>query len=219
MFDSLVPEYDRFNSVSSMGLDSLWRRKLSRIFQDKSFILDIGTGTGRMAHTLARSGVRVLGVDFSEKMISSAQKKGRRNPLISFGVASANQLPYGDGTFDGVSSAFVLRNLHENGVLDKSFQESFRVLSLGGRMAHLELTRPPARVLAWGHAVYLKTILPFLGRSFFRSRWPKNYLKRTIQKFPEPAAICERMRQAGFNDVDTLPLHGGIASIYTGVKC
>ena len=35
MFDALVPEYDRFNRLSSLGMDVLWRREVVRSRQEK----------------------------------------------------------------------------------------------------------------------------------------------------------------------------------------
>lgn len=158
MFDALVPEYDRFNRISSLGLDVGWRRELTRMFQPGARILDVGTGTGDLAKELAGSASEVIGVDFAEKMVAAAADKLRAEKKIQFQVASADDLPFGPRSFDGIASAFVVRNLHHGGVLGRSFREFFRVLRPGGQMVHLELARPPRGVLSWGHQAYLKLI-------------------------------------------------------------
>ena len=219
MFDALVPEYDRFNRISSLGLDQLWRRELVEIFSPGSYVLDVGTGTGDLAKALVEHGCPVVGVDFSAKMIAAAKEKLRFNAEACFEVAKADELPFGPRSFDGISSAFVIRNLHHGGVLPQSFREFYRVLKPGSQMAHLELLRPPRGVMAWGHRAYMKTILPVIGWLNFGNRWPGHYLESTIEKFPEPSTMCQQMRWAGFERVCHYPLSGGVAGLFVGTRC
>lgn len=63
-------------------------------------ILDIGCGTGDLAHSLTELGATVTGIDQSENMIKQAQEK---YPAISFQVANANELSFNQ-QFDAVFS-------------------------------------------------------------------------------------------------------------------
>lgn len=218
MFDQLVPGYDQFNRIGSLGLDGSWRRELTRILKEKKCVLDVGTGTGELAFDLSQCGAQVTGVDFSEPMILRAQRKYKNLTRLKFQVAHADHLPFETHYFDGLSSAFLIRNLHFEGILDASFREFFRVLKPEGCMVHLELTRPSMGFLKWGHDVYLRSILPLVGRLVFGSRWPKRYLRDTIQGFIFPEEICQRMRWAGFSQISHYPLSGEIAGLFVGVK-
>ena len=219
MFDTLVPKYDRFNRVSSLGLDTVWRRELAKVMAQRNYILDVGTGTGKVIAELMKKGRQVVGVDFSDSMIAAAQERYQSEPNVSFSVGKANQLPFAPNTFDGLTSAFVVRNLHHAGVMESSFREFARVLKKGGLMAHLELTKPPKGVLYWGHHLYLRSVVPMIGRLMFRGSWPKGYLSSTIQQFPAPKEMCQRIRWAGFDQVSHYALSGGIASLFCAVKC
>jgi len=70
-------------------------------------ILDLGTGTGEGALLLAREFpvASVRGVDISEEMVRTAQRKVGLDPdgRIAFRVADAAALPYGADSFDLVS--------------------------------------------------------------------------------------------------------------------
>lgn len=220
MFNALVPEYDRFNRLSSLGLDVLWRKELAGYFKSRNHVLDVGTGTGDLSRELLTRGAEsVHGIDFSENMIEAARVKMKGEKRASFSVARADELPFEPRTFDGITSAFVIRNLHHGEVLAQSMREFFRVLKPQSQMVHLELSRPHNQVLSWGHRAYLKTVLPLIGRVSFGQRWPSGYLEKTIEKFPEPRVICQNMRWAGFENVGHYSLSGGIASLYVGWRC
>jgi demethylmenaquinone methyltransferase / 2-methoxy-6-polyprenyl-1,4-benzoquinol methylase len=124
MFDTLVSGYDRFNALSSMGLDSAWRSRVAQMFSPNGHVLDVGTGTGDLAKTLAVHGCQVIGVDFSPNMITAAKAKLKGFKNISLDVASAEQLPFEPRTFDGITSAFVIRNLNHGGLLAPSLSST-----------------------------------------------------------------------------------------------
>lgn len=219
MFDKLVPEYDRFNRISSFGLDVAWRREVARHFHKGSHILDVGTGTGDLARELLNGGMRVTGVDFSSNMIDAARRKLGQNPNADFQVSSANRMPFEPGTFEGLCSAFVVRNLHHGGILWEAVREFHRVLRPGGLMVHLELSTPPKGIMSLGHRAYVKAVLPLIGRLHFGRRWPSRYLEKTIESFPAARTVCQQIRWAGFDRVAYYPLSGGIAGLFVGSKC
>ncbi|APC97385.1 class I SAM-dependent methyltransferase [Francisella frigiditurris] len=65
-------------------------------------ILDLGCGTGRLANTIAESGAKVTGVDYSLDMVNRAKKL---YPNIDFHVADAQQsLDFSENSFDAVFS-------------------------------------------------------------------------------------------------------------------
>lgn len=69
--------------------------------------LDVGTGAGGLAFALAGRGADVVGVDISEEGLAQArQKAAERGSAADFRFGDAEELPFEDGAFDGVASAF-----------------------------------------------------------------------------------------------------------------
>lgn len=67
-------------------------------------VLDIGVGTGRYAMPLQKSGVSVVGVDISRKMVDVGLAKGLRNTVLADGA----RLPFVGGSFDVAATMHVL---------------------------------------------------------------------------------------------------------------
>jgi ubiquinone/menaquinone biosynthesis C-methylase UbiE len=114
----------------------------ARVTQDKQ-VLDLGTGPGLVAAAVVERGATAVGIDFSEAMLAEARK---RYPAIEFQQASAESLPFQDGTFDSVVGNFVLHHL---GRPTKALEEAARVLRKDGRIA-LTVWADPSTLEAFG---------------------------------------------------------------------
>jgi demethylmenaquinone methyltransferase/2-methoxy-6-polyprenyl-1,4-benzoquinol methylase len=211
MFSRLAPRYDRFNRWSSLGLDGVWRRALISRLRPGGDVLDMGCGTGDLTLLAAAAGHRAAGLDFSEEMLEVARKRG---PGLTWTRASAAETGFPDGRFDAVVSAYVMRNLYRGGLLDGSLREARRVLRQGGRLLFLDLTRPRNALLRWGHAAYMRTVLPLVGRVVCGADWPGDYLKTSIEDLPSDAVLRAAFESAGFTNFQVAPLSGGIVSLF-----
>lgn len=69
--------------------------------------LDVGTGGGGLAFAFAARGAGVVGVDIAEDGLAHARAAAAERGLdVDFRRADAQDLPFADGEFDGVGSAF-----------------------------------------------------------------------------------------------------------------
>lgn len=102
-------------------------------------VLDIGSGPGHVAEALSQTGAQVTGVDFSTQMVEIATQ---RYPQVTFQQANAEQLPFGDNSFDAVVSNFVVHHLARPDVV---FKEVSRVLKPGGCFAFIVFEAPEAQ--------------------------------------------------------------------------
>jgi demethylmenaquinone methyltransferase/2-methoxy-6-polyprenyl-1,4-benzoquinol methylase len=90
-----------------------------------------------------------------------------------------------------------------------------RVLSPGGRVAILEFGVPDVPVISTIYKVYLNRVLPALGRAISRNTVAYGYLPESIGVFATPAEFVTILRNAGFTDVEAVPLTFGAVFLYT----
>lgn len=117
-------------------------------------VLDIGAGIGGPARFLAeKRGCRVTGADLSEAFVEAARYLSERtgqSAQVSFEVASALALPFGEGSFDVALLQHVAMNIADR---PRLYREIRRVLRPGGRFATFDVVLADA-VLAGGDPLY-----------------------------------------------------------------
>jgi ubiquinone/menaquinone biosynthesis C-methylase UbiE len=98
-------------------------------------LLDIGCGTGLFVEKYIQHGGRGTGLDLSEKMVAKAR---HRCPDCEFIVGTGEKLPFGDNSFNAVSSVLVFSYVRDPGAM---LSEVYRVLEPGGSVALCTLGR------------------------------------------------------------------------------
>src|SRR6478735_2432379 len=87
MFGAIASRYDLANHLLSCGLDFLWRNRVAELVEEvkPATILDLATGTGDLALLLQKrvQSAQITAADFSEEMLSLAQKKGVRQTILA----------------------------------------------------------------------------------------------------------------------------------------
>ena len=222
MFGRIANRYDLLNRLLSVRRDRGWRRSAaSRLPPEPSGrVLDLCGGTGDLAIEVARQrrARTVICCDFAHPMLLLAATKFTHENLAdrcSVLEADGLRLPFADGTFDGVTVGFGIRNFAD---LTAGLREIHRVLSRRGRLVVLEFSRPPGRWISRLYGLYLHRVLPRLGDGAGGGGGAYRYLARTIADFPDPAVLAGRIREAGFVTCDWTPLTGGIVAVHTGNK-
>jgi demethylmenaquinone methyltransferase / 2-methoxy-6-polyprenyl-1,4-benzoquinol methylase len=212
MFDGLARRYDLLNDVLSVGLDRRWRRAAATSLHVTPGrpVLDLGCGTGKLGALLAARGP-VVGLDVSRAMLVRARGGGRRLLLAQ---GSAFRLPFADGSFGGVASAFVLRNLND---LEAAFGEMRRVVAPGGGLSLLDITEPSHPLMRRLFDAYFRRAAPALG-SLIGKRGEYSYLVRSLSHLPPAEEMVGRLQRAGFGNCAARPLTGGMVTLFTGER-
>jgi len=173
VFSRIARRYDRINRILSLGRDDHWRHSAIKHLPPGR-VLDLGAGTGA-----AEFGDReVVALDPAVEMLSLSHVRSRV-------VGVGESLPFADGSFDGVFSAFVLRNLTS---VPGTLSEMARVLRPQGRAAIVDLGRPQKAWKRGLHRAGTAVVLPTVGLLAGAPR-EYTYLHRSLDKLPQPAKL------------------------------
>lgn len=218
MFGRIAPRYDIMNRLMTFGQDLHWRRLLlQRIaLKQNERMLDLGTGTGDIAgEALSDEKVSLcVGADFALEMM----QVGRLRPAmrqVRWTGSDALHLPFPGGSFDAVTSGFLMRNVID---IDAALAEQYRVLRVGGRVACLDTTPPLDNWLRPLILMHFRFIMPLLGRLVAGQAEAYAYLPSTTEKFLAPEALQQKFAQAGFRNVRYQRLMLGTIALHWAEK-
>lgn len=134
-YDAIAADYDRQVQGDAWMRRVLWQR-YGDVFRPGEHILDVSCGTGTDAIFLARSGMRVTGVDASPAMIAQLRSKvvaaGLADQVEAWVMDAARLSELPAASFDGIISAFAGLNTISD--LSAFAADAARVLRPGGRM-------------------------------------------------------------------------------------
>jgi demethylmenaquinone methyltransferase/2-methoxy-6-polyprenyl-1,4-benzoquinol methylase len=241
MFGRIAWRYDLMNRLMTFGRDRAWRRYtvaqlgLEAEDSDTKLVLDVATGTGDLAfETLdQRPKAHVVGLDFVPEMLDLAREKvgaraeqdlGVRHPeekkrsasgSLDLLAGDALQIPFPNGTFDGIVTGFALRNVTD---IPAAFAEMARVTKKGGRVACLEIAKPRTPFFNRLFAVYFYKFVPLLGGWITGQRSAYTYLPHSLSAFLNPDEIAGVMSQTGWQDVRYKRLMLGTVAVHAGIR-
>jgi demethylmenaquinone methyltransferase/2-methoxy-6-polyprenyl-1,4-benzoquinol methylase len=213
MFTRIAGRYDLMNALMTAGRHHAWRAVAARaaVAAPPGPILDLATGTGDLALAIRKLDPRreIIGADFAEAMLqAAAQKPAVRASAIPLLGADALALPFRNGTFAAVTSAFLLRNLED---LRAGLQEMRRVTRPGGRVVTLEITPPGIPIWSQLFGLYFRKVVPAIGAVVARDRQAYTYLPDSVDRFLTPRELATLMRAVGYRDASYVRL--GLATI------
>ena len=152
--------------------------------------LDVGCGIGGWVLFLAEEGYNIQGIDRAPRVIRALAEY---NPDLRLKVGEPGQLPYADGSFDGVLGVGMLEYL--DGEVPKALSELNRVLRDDG-FVFIEV--PIMNTLRRWFYIPLKRLQKMIYSALGKQATFANYLfdRRQLKRL---------IRQAGFEIVDEAP--------------
>jgi ubiquinone/menaquinone biosynthesis C-methylase UbiE len=199
-FDQIAPTYDGWAS----GQHGRVAARLVDLVKPKKgqHALDVGTGTGLVAHLVAARVApgTVMGIDLSDRMLSIARSKPSKNTQF-LGMA-AERLVFRPETFDLVTMGEALAYLADPG---DALSEAHRVLKTGGRLAVSSQRRS---LSTRAQDLFFQGLAPLARRHYLN--FPRYSSDRS--QFGEPGILPQLLESAGFKvDLLTEMVTGGRA--------
>src|SRR5580765_1288674 len=107
LFATIADRYDLITVLLSYGQDRRWKKRLVAMASPRPGMraVDLATGTGDIAFSLAAAGAGVCGVDVTQRMIELANAKATHlsgGPVFLVGDMIA--LPFAGDSFDLVTA-------------------------------------------------------------------------------------------------------------------
>ena len=128
---------------------------------------------------------------------------------------NAEELPFNNNFFDKYIISFCLRNVTN---IQKTLEESFRVLKDGGEFFCMEFSKVNQNSLNNIYNVYKNNLIPLLGKIITKKTDAYNYLAESIDTFPNQDVLQKSLTKIGYVNVTYYNLFGGIVSIHRGWK-
>ena len=219
VFDQVYDHYDLMNDFMSLGIHRVWKKNLLNMMNPSpnKRLIDVACGTGDIAklylkHVSKLS--KITCVDPNKGMIKKGKEKLYKFDNLDWIVASAENLPIIENTFDFYTISFGLRNTKN---LSKTLAEAYRVLKPGGRFLCLEFSKIQNSNLEFLYKNYSK-LIPSIGKLIVGKKEPYEYLTKSIENFINQDELLDMIIKSGFKKSTYKNLSGGIVSIHSGWK-
>ena len=206
VFTEIADYYDEMNEIMSMHMVQGWHRFMMRKAGDirGKRCLDVGTGTGEIAFHVARTageGSTVVGVDITPRMLELAARKEAELGLpvrIDWREGDALNLDFPDGSFDLVTSGYMLRNV-------------------------CDIHKPKNSVIRFFYNIYMRRVKRYgrkydKGKSIDGRQSAYEWLTASIEGFPYGEDMVKIFRKAGFEDARFYVKSFGAVNIYVGTR-
>ncbi|MDR0559240.1 MAG: bifunctional demethylmenaquinone methyltransferase/2-methoxy-6-polyprenyl-1,4-benzoquinol methylase UbiE [Prevotellaceae bacterium] len=219
MFNSIASKYDFLNSLFSLRIDKLWRRKLRKMLDcaNPAVVLDVATGTADLAiECVKKKKKKIIGIDISNEMLELGRKKIEKKNLcdhIELLYGDSENLNFESSVFDAVTIAFGLRNFENR---EKALREIHRVTKPSGKLFILDFSIPENPLVCFPYRFYFFKIMPLIGKLISGNSMAYKYLPNSVSDFPQYEKMIELLNRAGYKKTEYKPLTFGIATIYCG---
>ena len=227
VFERVAKRYDIMNDLMSAGLHRGWKDEFVRMVKPRAGeqILDMAGGTGDIAFRLAKAGANVTVADINPAMLEVGQGRAAKNATdkptlgghgaLTWREENAETLSFADCSFDAYTIAFGIRNVTD---IPAALRSAHRVLKYGGRFFCLEFSTTEWPGFGAAYDAYSHRVVPQIGKYVAKDEEAYRYLVESIRRFPPMAEFATMIAAAGFSQVATRPILGGLVAIHSGWK-
>ena len=218
VFHSVAEEYDLMNDAMSFGMHRLWKKMLIELSElsEGSVGLDIASGTADIPGLINKKfkSVSMHVTDINASMLALGKDRAINENFFhncSFALASGENLPYQDQSFDLVTIGFGLRNFTNK---QKGLREMRRVLKPNGVLLILEFSKPTNSFFSKIYDWYSFNVIPKLGSLLANDSESYQYLAESIRMHPDQETLKDMVLDAGFDECKFYNLVNGVVAIH-----
>lgn len=210
LFATIAPRYDFITRFLSCGQDQRWKRRLLALaaLTEDDRLLDLACGTGDLLFAAAPRVGRAIGLDITHRMLCLARARSTAAPVVAGDMLA---LPFPGATFSVVTVGYGLRNVPD---LGRALDEIARVLAPGGRLLSLDFNRPSNPIVRAAYLTYLTVVGSALGLALHGDPDTYRYIPESIRRYLGARGVARVMAQRGFDDVQIVPVLGGLMTIH-----
>ena len=203
-FDEISAKYDFFNNILTFGIHKKIKKKLAKKVacstknEKNALLLDLCSGTGDIAFYLQKyigEDQKVIGVDFSEKMIDIARKKHNKIQFICQDVFS---LDYARNTVSAITIGYGLRNLVN---LDQGLEKIYTMLKKGGIFCSLDMGKINLPILKQIFHLFFFYLVPKIGGILVPKSKMFEYFPISTKDYPDALAMKKKLEKVGFRKI------------------
>jgi demethylmenaquinone methyltransferase/2-methoxy-6-polyprenyl-1,4-benzoquinol methylase len=165
--EASIPEYDEVNEKVSLGRAMKAREYAADQLklEEGMIVLDAGIGPGTMSKVLLSktTGLTVVGLDASTKLLNAARErfKSLSGGEVHLVRGAFEALPVRDGSVSEIVSAYAFRDSRNR---NTAIDEFHRVLVSGGCFLVVDLGKPDKALKRSIITIYVKYLIPLIAR-------------------------------------------------------
>lgn len=182
--ESKAEKYDKGIKSLTLGrLPKIKQEIVENYLNEGENLLDIGMGTGTLAIIAAKKGVKVTGIDYSEKMLDVARKNLKNENLsesvkiIKMPVIDLDEA-FPNNSFDKVTATLSFSELYQK---EQEFclNQIYRILKENGEFIIVDEVKPKK---FWKKVVYFFVRMPISLLNFIKAHISTSPLTHFEQK-------------------------------------
>ena len=213
IFNKISYKYDFLNSLLSLGLHKLWKKKLIDLLQPKDGEVwaDLCCGTGDLAFMISSEispNGSITGIDNAKEILKIAKRKSQiaNNQFINWEIKDVLEMDEYEKSFDGICMSYGLRNL-EN--VEEGIKKVFNFLKKKGRAGFLDFNH--SRKNSFSdilQKIYLRLVVVPVSRIFHLSQ-EYSYIEKSISNFPKGNELIKIAKEVGFEKTKYITIFCG----------
>tara|TARA_Y100000813_G_C24077357_1_gene311731 strand:- start:74 stop:775 length:702 start_codon:yes stop_codon:yes gene_type:complete len=213
IFNKISYRYDFLNSLLSLGLHKIWKKKLVSLLKPQKCEAwaDLCCGTGDLAFMLSKRlspKGSIIGIDSAIEILNVAKKKSEivKNKFIEWELKDIFEIDEYSTNFDGICMAYGLRNL-EN--VEDGIEKVFKLLNNKGRAGFLDFNHSRKNSLPdIFQKIYLRLVVVPISRLFYLNQ-EYAYIENSISNYPSKNELIKIAKDVGFVKIEYRTLFFG----------